>query len=114
MKRNGLTRLVADTNLRDVQANFVFFDPKPSDFHLVTVLLKTYLDNKLWDLSGFVDLILGQPTVGTVVKIENDDDDGVYGFVTALNLLIYEDISLYDSHTNNVNDVGFQCDGNWM
>ncbi|KAK6122392.1 hypothetical protein DH2020_043834 [Rehmannia glutinosa] len=61
-----------------VQADFVFFDPKPSDFHGVKVLLQMYLDDKQWDLSGFVDLILGQPTVGTVVKIENDEDDGVY------------------------------------
>ncbi|KAL3646966.1 hypothetical protein CASFOL_009138 [Castilleja foliolosa] len=50
------------------------------------VLLKAYFDNKLWDLNGFVDLILGQPTVGTVIKIENDDDDGVYSVVTTLNL----------------------------
>ncbi|KAI3453142.1 hypothetical protein Pfo_009805 [Paulownia fortunei] len=74
-----------------VQADFAFFDPKPSDFHGVKVLLQTYLDNKQWDLSGFVDLILGQPTVGTVVKIENDEDDGVYSVVTALNLGRYED-----------------------
>ncbi|KAL6577576.1 hypothetical protein OROMI_009904 [Orobanche minor] len=74
-----------------VQADFVFFDPKPSDFHGVKVLLRTYLDNKQWDLSGFVDLILGQPTVGTVVKIENDEDDVVYSVVTALNLGRYKD-----------------------
>ncbi|XP_011070607.1 protein BCCIP homolog [Sesamum indicum] len=74
-----------------VQADFVFFDPKPGDFHGVKVLLQTYLDNKLWDLSSFVDLILGQPTVGTVVKIENDEDDGVYSVVTALNLERYKD-----------------------
>lgn len=74
-----------------VQADFVFFDPKPSDFHGVKVLLQTYLDNVQWDLSGFVDLILGQPTVGTVVKIENDEDDGVYSVVTALNLERYKD-----------------------
>ncbi|KAG8382742.1 hypothetical protein BUALT_Bualt05G0108900 [Buddleja alternifolia] len=61
---------------RVVQADFAFFDPKPSDFHGVKVLLQTYLDDKQWDLSGFVDLILGQPTVGTVVKIEDDEDDG--------------------------------------
>ncbi|CAA0832954.1 Protein BCCIP homolog [Striga hermonthica] len=74
-----------------VQADFVFFDPKPSDFHGVKVLLQTYLDNKVWDISGFVDLILGQPTVGSVVKIENDEDDGTYSFVTALNLGRYKD-----------------------
>ncbi|KAL8549651.1 hypothetical protein ACS0TY_008483 [Phlomoides rotata] len=74
-----------------VQADFVFFDPKPSDFHGVKVLLQAYLDNKQWDLSGFVDLILGQPTVGTVVKVENDEDDGVYSVVSALNLGRYKD-----------------------
>ncbi|KAL3838050.1 hypothetical protein ACJIZ3_022641 [Penstemon smallii] len=69
-----------------VQADFVFFDPKPSDFHGVKVLLQPYLDNKQWDLSGFVDLILEQPTVGTVVKIEDDEDDAVYSIISALNL----------------------------
>ncbi|KAG8382740.1 hypothetical protein BUALT_Bualt05G0108700 [Buddleja alternifolia] len=73
-----------------VQADFAFFDPKPSDYHGVKVLLQTYLDDKQWDLSGFVDLILGQPTVGTVVKIEDDEDDGVYSVVSALNLERYK------------------------
>ena len=48
------------------------------------------MDDKLWDLSGFVDLILGQTTVGTVVKIEDDEDEGVYAFVTALNMGRYK------------------------
>ncbi|XP_059649533.1 protein BCCIP homolog [Cornus florida] len=74
-----------------VQADFAFFDPKPDDFHGVKVLLQTYLDDKEWDLSGFVDLILGQTTVGTVVKVEGDEDDGVYSVVTALNLGRYKD-----------------------
>ncbi|KAL9166632.1 hypothetical protein ABFS82_05G042700 [Erythranthe guttata] len=74
-----------------VQADFAFFDPKNSDFHGVKVLLQTYLDNKQWGLSGFVDLILGQPTVGTVVKIEDDEDEGVYSVVSALNLGRYTD-----------------------
>ncbi|KAG6399033.1 hypothetical protein SASPL_140507 [Salvia splendens] len=79
----------------DVQADFVFFDPKLSDFHGVKVLLQTYLDNLQWDLSGFVDLILGQPTVGTVVKIENDEDDGVYSVVSALSLERYKASSCF-------------------
>ncbi|KAE8076315.1 hypothetical protein FH972_014977 [Carpinus fangiana] len=74
-----------------VQADFAFFDPKPNDFHGVKTLLQTYLDNKQWDLSGFVDLILGQTTVGTVVKVEGDEDDGVFSVVTALNLQRYKD-----------------------
>ena len=40
------------------QADFVFFDPKPSDFHGVKMLLKSYLEDRVWDITGFVDLIL--------------------------------------------------------
>ncbi|KAJ0721215.1 putative BCP1 family protein [Helianthus annuus] len=39
----------------------------------------------------FVDLILQQTTVGTVIKIEDDEDNGIYGFVSALNLHRYKD-----------------------
>ncbi|XVF37883.1 hypothetical protein REPUB_Repub20aG0049300 [Reevesia pubescens] len=74
-----------------VQADFAFFDPKPDDFHGVKTLLQSYLDNKQWDLSGFVDLVLGQPTVGTVVKLEDDEDNGVFSLITALNLGRYKD-----------------------
>ncbi|XP_071687244.1 protein BCCIP homolog [Rutidosis leptorrhynchoides] len=74
-----------------VQADFAFFDPKPDDFHGVKVLLQSYLDDKEWDLSSFVDLILQQTTVGTVIKIEDDEDNCVYGFVSALNLQRYKD-----------------------
>ncbi|XP_026412512.1 protein BCCIP homolog [Papaver somniferum] len=77
-----------------VQLDFDFFSPKPEDFHGVKVLLHTYLDDHQWDLSGFVDLILGQTTVGTVVKIEDEDDkndDCLYSIVTALNLGRYKD-----------------------
>ncbi|KAG1354193.1 putative protein BCCIP [Cocos nucifera] len=81
-----------------VQADFQFFDPKPRDFHGVKLLLQNYLDNKLWDLSGFVDLILEQTTVGTIVKSGDqdeeeegdddggDDDEGLYAMTSALNL----------------------------
>lgn len=73
-----------------VQADFVFFDPKSDDFHGVKILLQTYLDDTQWDLSGFVDLILAQTTVGTVVKIEGDDDNTPFSIVTALNLRRYK------------------------
>ncbi|CAN0842479.1 Protein BCCIP homolog [Linum grandiflorum] len=73
-----------------VQADFAFFDPKPEYFHGVKTLLQTYLDNNEWDLSGFVDLILEQTTVGTVVKLEDDDDDGLFSVATALNLARYK------------------------
>lgn len=73
-----------------VPAEFLFFDPKPEDFHGVKTLLQTYLDDKEWDLSGFVDLILGQTTVGAVVKLEKDEDNGIFSVVSALNLGRYK------------------------
>jgi len=51
-------------------------------------LLQTYLDDQEWDLIAFVDLILAQTTVGSVVKIEDDDDEGLF---VLLQLLIYID-----------------------
>lgn len=86
--------------METVQADFAFFDPKPTDFHGVRLLLKTYLDSKPWDLTGFVDLVLEQTTVGTVVKMAEDeededaegngeangDDDDLFGLITVLNL----------------------------
>ncbi|XP_057544568.1 protein BCCIP homolog isoform X1 [Amaranthus tricolor] len=74
-----------------IQADFAFFDPKPDDFHGVKILLQSYLDDKEWDLSGFVDLILAQTTVGSVVKIEDDEDEGLFALLTALNLGRYEE-----------------------
>lgn len=74
-----------------VQADFGFFDPKPGDFHGVKLLLQNYLDEKPWDLSGFVDLILGQTTVGTVVKLdgndelEEGDEEDLFAVISALN-----------------------------
>ncbi|XP_052186721.1 protein BCCIP homolog isoform X3 [Diospyros lotus] len=72
-----------------VQADFAFFDPKSDDFHGVKGLLMTYLDHQEWDISGFADLILSQTTVGTIIKIEEDDTP--YSVVTALNLGRYKD-----------------------
>lgn len=73
-----------------IQADFAFFDPKPDDFHGVKILLQSYLDDKEWDLSGFVDLILAQTTVGSVVKIEDEEDEGLFALLTALNLGRYK------------------------
>ncbi|CAE6086048.1 unnamed protein product [Arabidopsis arenosa] len=74
----------------EVQADFEFFDPKATDFQGVKILLQNYLDDKEWDLSGFVDLILDQTTVGTVVKVAYDEDDALFALVTALNLARYK------------------------
>lgn len=52
-------------------------------------MLQNYLYNEEWDLSDFVELILEQTTVGTVVKIEDDEDEGIFALVTALNFYRY-------------------------
>lgn len=75
----------------EIQADFAFFDPKPDDFHGVKTLLQMYLDDKQWDLSSFVDLIIAQTTVGTVIKLENDEDNGSFAVLTALNLGIHKE-----------------------
>lgn len=37
-------------------------------------------------MSSFVDCILEQTTVGTVVKVADDEDESVFALVTALNM----------------------------
>lgn len=75
-----------------VNVDFEFFDPKPIDFHGVKGLLGTYLDDEVWDISGLVELILAQTTVGSVIKAEEDDNP--IGVLTALNLARYQVSSL--------------------
>ncbi|KAJ3693153.1 hypothetical protein LUZ60_012248 [Juncus effusus] len=64
-----------DQTEETIEVDFEFFDPKPNDFHGVKLLLQNYLDKFQWDLSGFVDLILAQSTVGTVVKSADSQSD---------------------------------------
>lgn len=71
-----------------VCADFEFFDPKQDDFHGLKSLLTTYCDGEEWDLNGFIDIILAQTTVGTVVKT---DEDCLFGVITAINLARYKD-----------------------
>lgn len=63
-------------------------------------LLQSYLGEKEWDLSGFVDLILGQTTVGAVVKINGDEDNAIFSVVSALNLARYK---------ASKSDFGYPC-----
>ncbi|KAK9666307.1 hypothetical protein RND81_14G176100 [Saponaria officinalis] len=79
-----------ETDQEVIQADFAFFDPKPNNFHGVKTLLQSYLDDKQWDISSFVDLIIAQTTVGSVVRIEDDEDEGLFAFLTALNLGRYK------------------------
>uniref|UniRef100_A0A0D6R6Y3 Protein BCCIP homolog n=1 Tax=Araucaria cunninghamii TaxID=56994 RepID=A0A0D6R6Y3_ARACU len=71
-----------------IVADFEFYDPKQDDFHGVKNLLKTYCDGTNCDLSAFVDIILAQTTVGTVIKT---DEDSLFGVITVLNFARYKD-----------------------
>lgn len=86
-----------------LQFDIAFSDPKQSHFHGVKFLLNNYLDSKLWDMSGFADLILEQTTVGSVAKTEfeggndnydtdddDEDDDSVLAVISVLNFGRYE------------------------
>mmetsp|Transcript_17330 Transcript_17330/g.37715 ORF Transcript_17330/g.37715 Transcript_17330/m.37715 type:complete len:341 (-) Transcript_17330:273-1295(-) len=69
----------------EIDVDFDFFDPKPEDFHGVRALLNTYLDDKAFPgLSDFVDTIIEQTTVGTIVR--TSESESAVGLITALNL----------------------------
>lgn len=71
-----------------MDVDFEFFDPKEEDFDGVKALLRSYLDDTAWDISSFVDIILGQSTVGTVIK--TGEEESPIGVITALNLGRYK------------------------
>lgn len=96
-----------DNNSQDiVDVDFEFFDPKTEDFHGVKALLRSYLDDTAWDLSSLVDIILGQSTVGTVIK--TGEEESPIGIITALNLGRYKDSnpmkSVYKFLKDNVSE----------
>jgi protein BCP1 len=68
--------------------DFEFYDPKVEDFHGVKALVRLYLDDDSWDISGFVDTILAQTTVGSVIK--TGEDESPIGIITALNIGRYK------------------------
>ena len=71
-----------------VDVDFEWFDPQPEhDFQGIKTLLRQLLDDdaQLFDLSVLTDLILGQPLLGSTVKVEGNESDP-YAFLTVLNL----------------------------
>ncbi|KAH7421642.1 hypothetical protein KP509_13G069000 [Ceratopteris richardii] len=93
-----------DSSVELVNVDFEFFDPKEDDFHGVKALLRSFLDDISWDIGGFVDIILGQPTVGTVIK--TGEDESPLGVITVLNLGRYKGksclLNIYDFLKKNV------------
>ncbi|KAJ2743349.1 Mss4p nuclear export [Coemansia sp. BCRC 34301] len=74
-----------------VDVDFEFFDPKPIDFHSMKQMLVGSFgdDAEDFNLSGLVDLILSQNTIGSTVKVEGDENP--YAFLTVLNMHVHRD-----------------------
>lgn len=71
-----------------LDVEFEWFDPKPEiDFHGIKGLLQQLfdVDHQLFDLSALTDLILGQPLLGSTVKVDGQETDA-YAFLSVLNL----------------------------
>jgi protein BCP1 len=71
-----------------VNVDFEWFNLKPDiDFHGIKNLLRQLfdVDSQLIDLSGLTDLILSQPTIGSTVKVDGEEEDP-YAFLTILNI----------------------------
>jgi len=73
----------------EIQVDFEFFDPKEMDFHGLKTLLVSYLDGAEYNSGELCDLIINQPTVGTVIKTELDAEDPL-GVLTVFPLDLYK------------------------
>ncbi|ORX99784.1 hypothetical protein K493DRAFT_257000 [Basidiobolus meristosporus CBS 931.73] len=74
-----------------VDVDFDFFDPKEIDFHAIKNLLKQLFgaDHELVNLSELADLIIGQPLLGSTVKVDGEGDP--YAFMSILNMQVHKD-----------------------
>ncbi|KAF7846243.1 hypothetical protein BT93_L4783 [Corymbia citriodora subsp. variegata] len=76
-----------------VDVDFEWFDPDSEiDFEGIKSLLKQLfdLDAHQFDLSALTDLILGQPLLGSTVKVDGKETDA-YAFLSVLNLREHKD-----------------------
>ncbi|KAF3003790.1 Mss4p nuclear export [Curvularia kusanoi] len=83
----------SDEDMDIVNVEFEWFDPNPEvDFHGLKTLLRQLLDvdHQLFDLSELADLILSQPLLGSMVKVDGMETDP-YAFLTVLNLETHKD-----------------------
>lgn len=76
-----------------LNVDFEWFDPQPAyDFHGIKTLLQQLfdVDAQLFDFSALTDLILGQPLLGSTVKVEGNETDA-YAFLSVINLHEHKD-----------------------
>ncbi len=78
--------------------DFEFFDPHPSVDYLAMKRLFIQLfqgDSESLNINGVVDLVLGQPLVGTTIKCDGKESDP-YAFLTVLNMHVHQVCSPID------------------
>ncbi|KAJ5152247.1 hypothetical protein N7492_010542 [Penicillium capsulatum] len=83
----------SDDDVEMVNVDFEWFDPQPAvDFHGLKNLLRQLFDNdaQIFDMSALADLILGQPLLGSTVKVDGNESDP-YAFLSVLNLQEHKD-----------------------
>ncbi|KAI9002288.1 p21-C-terminal region-binding protein-domain-containing protein [Gaertneriomyces semiglobifer] len=80
-----------DLDAQTIDVDFEFFDPKPVDFHgLKSLLNQTFFsDAASVPISPLADLIIGQPSVGSTVKVEDQQDP--YALMTVLSMETHRD-----------------------
>jgi protein BCP1 len=69
--------------------DFIFVDPTQNDLHSVKTLLKDYLEDHPFNVTEFAEIIVKQSNVGSMIKIEGDDEQS-YGFISVINLHEYQ------------------------
>jgi len=81
-----------DSDVSLVDVDFEFFDPHPSVDYLAMKRLFIQLfqgDSESLNINGVVDLVLGQPLVGTTIKCDGKESDP-YAFLTVLNMHVHQ------------------------
>ncbi|KAI9592839.1 p21-C-terminal region-binding protein-domain-containing protein [Syncephalis fuscata] len=70
-----------------INVDFEFFDPRPSDFHVVKRFLAQLFgpDQELLALSALADMTVEQRLLGTCIKVDGSESDP-YALLTVLNL----------------------------
>lgn len=93
---NGATKVDEGSDDEDfdiLDVEFEWFDPLPDiDYHGIKTLLQQLfdLDAHMLDLGALTDLILGQPLLGSTVKVEGKETDA-YAFLSVINLQAHKD-----------------------
>jgi len=70
----------------EIDVDFDAVCPVESDFHGIKQLLLRVFLNLAIDVSELTDLVIAQSKVGSVVKVVDDEEDGVYGVLSALSM----------------------------